>query len=347
MSLVRVQPPPLHPMHRRVLVAFASLLVIGGVVSSTRSLAEETPATTPTATPLIASELLSVEEAAQHLTSEDALERERGLYELGMLKAKDHLPQVTAAIQDPQRDVRRAALTALRLMQGQDAVPELERLSKTSRRAEVREQAMHELEALRAAAALPTLIHAWRSDSNKEVRLAALEAMGAMGDASVVPFMLRALAARDARMRRSAAIALGSLGPQAKPAVPQLVQQLRRDDDENVRTDAAEALYKIGDTAAAPALLRALSDRADRVRAPAYRALDAWAQPGMETLLAPQLHRGRPHVRVYVAKLLSKIGTDTALAHLKVRLARETHPDVKPVLVEAVHAVEARPSNAP
>jgi len=154
--------------------------------------------------------------------------------------------------------------------------------------------------------------------------------------------LVRALGARDARMRRSAVIGLGALGKLAVPAVPQVIERLRRDPDENVRVDAAEALHKMGDTRAVPALLRALNDSEDRVRVPAFRALDAWAQPGMEPLLAHPLNRGRPHVRAYIVRLLTKIRTETALTLLKVRLAREPDDDLKLTLVEAVHAIESQ-----
>ena len=292
--------------------------------------------------PPVPGELLTADEALAHLASTDPMEREQGLYQLGMLKSKEHVPRILEAVQDPHRDVQRAAIVAVRLMLGNDAVPELERLVQTSRQREVREQALHELEALRAAKALPVVERAWKKDRHPEVRLAALEALGAMQDAAAVPHLTRALKARDARMRRSPAIGLGNLGKLAEPAVPALIKRLEDDPDENVRVNAAEALYKIGDQRAVQPLLLALNDRADRVRVPAFQALSAWAQPGMESLLRPHLNYGRPHVRIYAAKLLSRIGTPAALELLKARLARETHEDVKPVLVDAVHAVERR-----
>lgn len=296
----------------------------------------------PAPQPAVPGELLTADEALTHLASNDPLEREQGLYQLGMLKSKAHVSRVLEAVQDPTRDVQRAAIVALRLILEQDAVPELERLVQTAKRYEVRGQALHELEALRAAKALPTVERAWKKDRHPEVRLAALEALGAMQDASVVPHLMRALKARDARMRRSAAIGLGHLGKLAEPAVPALIKRLKDDPDENVRVNAAEALYKIGDARAVKPFLAALNDRADRVRVPAFKALSAWAQPGMEPLLRPPLNYGRPHVRVYAAKLLSRIGTPEALELLKARLVRETHEDVKPALVDAVHALERR-----
>lgn len=292
------------------------------------------------APPVPPGELLTVDEAVAHLTSAVLAERELGVYQLGMLKAKSELPRVTEMLKDKDPNVQRAAVVAMRLMQDADAVPELERLAKTSRDPVLREQAFHEIEALKAVKALPVAVHAWKRDRTPEVKLAALEAMGAMRDAAAVPYLTKALKHKDARMRRSAAIGLGNAGKLAEPAVPALLARLEKDGDENVRVNAADALYKIGDARAVTPLLRALSDPADRVRVPAFEALNAWAAPGMEAYLAPFLERGRPHVRMYVAKLLLKIKGETALTLLKTRLSRETHQDVKPVLQDAVAALE-------
>src|SRR3989338_6562080 len=109
--------------------------------------AEEQPSPAP-APPAVPAELLTSEEALHHVGSADPTEREQGLYQLGMLKSKEHVVRVTEALNDGHPDVRRSAVVALRLILGADAVPQLEALAKTSRRRELREQALHELEAL-------------------------------------------------------------------------------------------------------------------------------------------------------------------------------------------------------
>ena len=300
--------------------------------------AQPAASTAPPAPP--AEVTLTVDEAVRHVSSADSLEREQGLYELGMLKSRDHLTQVTDALGDPHVHVQRAAVVALRLILVAEAVPQLESLARTARRPEVREQALHELQALQAAKALPTMTQAWRKDRQWRVRLAAVEALGATNDASAVAPLTQALRSRMPELRRSAAIALGDLKQLATPSVPELIRHVRGDADENVRVDAAEALRNIGDARAVPALLKTLNDPEDRVRIPAFKALEAWAQPGMEAQVAPYLNHGRPHERVYAAKILAKIGSPTALALLKARCARETHERVKPVLVDAIRAVE-------
>jgi len=60
-----------------------------------------------------------------------------------------------------------------------------------------------------------------------------------------VPGLIDALKSEDATVRRSAARALGRIGPAAREAVPALTCALL-DQDEQVRSSARGALYRIG-----------------------------------------------------------------------------------------------------
>src|SRR5437762_2901203 len=76
------------------------------------------------------------------------------------------------------------------------------------------------------------------------------------------------LTSSDPCVRRSAAFALGRIGPAASLAVPQLVQALK-DVDPNVRDAAAYALGEIGPAALEaffPLLDKLANDREPRVR---------------------------------------------------------------------------------
>ncbi len=75
-------------------------------------------------------------------------------------------------------------------------------------------------------------------------------------------------------IRINAAIVIGSIGPKAKDAIIDLIEVLRRGDD-NVRKFAARALGRIGDLApdVVPALEKATRDSNKKVQAEAKRAL--------------------------------------------------------------------------
>lgn len=100
------------------------------------------------------------------------------------------------------------------------------------------------------------------SSQAAEVRIDAAHKLSSMGvDAEpAVPALIENLHYRAVYdVREAAAQALGTIGPLAKPAVPDLID-LMRTDFVHVRRAAAEALGQIRDKSAVPALAEALYD---------------------------------------------------------------------------------------
>ena len=89
-----------------------------------------------------------------------------------------------------------------------------------------------------------------------------------------MPALIEALKDDDNEVRRNAASALGRIGPAAEAAVPALIEALK-DDDNEVRRNAAFALGRIGPAAeaAVPALIEALKDEDSDVQRRAAFAL--------------------------------------------------------------------------
>ena len=100
---------------------------------------------------------------------------------------------------------------------------------------------------------------------DQQVQKQAIDALVQMGQ-SAVPALAEALQDKEPGVRRSAAEALGWIGPKAQDAVPALVEALQ--DKELVRQGAMEALGQIGPAAqaAVPALAEALQDKEPFVR---------------------------------------------------------------------------------
>lgn len=96
-------------------------------------------------------------------------------------------------------------------------------------------------------------------------RLAAVRAVGALGPEAraAVPGLIECLGER--LLRSAAAFALGEMGAEARAAAPVLISALV-DEDEQVRASAAAALTKLG-SAAVPDLLAAVQ-RLDEASAP-------------------------------------------------------------------------------
>jgi HEAT repeat protein len=164
--------------------------------------------------------------------------------------AQRALPVLADALGDPDRFVRWASARAIGHIgprQAPFAVPGLAKLlSDTDDN--VRLAASATLEAMGAAAkdAMPALLKAIAT-GDAETRVAAmyiLISIGAENDGPAVPALIESLGATDQRVRRAAADVLGKLGPIAAPAEAALRHALE-DDDQEVRTNASEALLSI------------------------------------------------------------------------------------------------------
>jgi HEAT repeat protein len=119
---------------------------------------------------------------------------------------------------------------------------------------------------------------------------------------------------KDAAVRRSAAFALGKIGPPAAGAVPRLVEELN-DPDTAVREASAFALGEIGPTSynpqAIPVLLQTLqSDKDAKVRRSAAYALGRYGPHASQGAAALQnaLGDAEPVVRANAAWALGQLG---------------------------------------
>ncbi len=169
-----------------------------------------------------------------------------------------------------------------------------------------------------------------RSDKGTDpLRMVAIRALGAYGRdaASTVPVILPFLKDQDPRVRWFAAEAIANIGPEARAAVPALIEALRSDavatgrDEENysvltkapIRLIAAHALGRIGPDAraAVPALTAALSGPDARVRLTSARALGRMkeaASPAVPGLVRLATRGSNSQVAVQAAESLRMLG---------------------------------------
>jgi HEAT repeat protein len=112
------------------------------------------------------------------------------------------------------------------------------------------------------------------NDANVEVRREAVTAMGALRVRETVPELITALKDDDEEIRARAAEALWCFGRDSREAVPALTAALK-DPSAKVRLNAAGALGEIGPDArnALPALQAARRDRDEDVRDTVEKAL--------------------------------------------------------------------------
>jgi HEAT repeat protein len=159
-------------------------------------------------------------------------------------------PRLVEALRDAEPSVRLAAAAALRVL-SDEPEPALAALLAllAHDKPEVRRDAAAGLAAFGASAkeAVVPLRQAM-NDPDAGVRSAAACAVARVTTAAAnrdsVVVMIQALKDEDPRARQDAARFLGSIGPDARDAIAALVEA-RRDDNEDVRRAASEALVKI------------------------------------------------------------------------------------------------------
>jgi HEAT repeat protein len=108
--------------------------------------------------------------------------------------------------------------------------------------------------------AVLALVRAFR-DESRGVRRAAAITLARKGK-DALPYMLEQLKSRDPRARGAAALSLGKLREDARPAVKMLIERLK-DPEVDVRCEAISALGWIGDPLAISPLLDTLEHAAD------------------------------------------------------------------------------------
>lgn len=158
----------------------------------------------------------------------------------------------------------------------------------------------------------------------------------------------RDLKAKDSRVRRGGAFALGKIGPKAAGAVPHLVDTLRLDKDAKVQEAAAYALGEVclSGPGATAAVLGALGDALTSHPDPAVRRSAAvalgnigLANPQVLAALNGKAEDDNPAVRQNVAWALGKVGDDN-IATLR-KLLHDADTVVKMNAANAVAAHDA------
>jgi HEAT repeat protein len=149
--------------------------------------------------------------------------------------------------------------------------------------------------------AVDALVRTAKEDDDEEVRGAAIDALDAIG-ADAIERLVAEMAGVDAD---------GADWVRAEA----FVETLSADRPE-LRMAAANALRRLGDSGALPALVETLDDPQPRVRSRVARACGAIGDEAAADALAPRLDDPVGHVRREAADALAAIGTERALAPL-------------------------------
>jgi len=230
---------------------------------------------------------------------------------LGKIGEHAAVPALTKVLKDEKEvvSVRGAAAVALGTIGDKASVPILcKTLNDEKEVVSVRGAAAVALGTIGYEATLPFLFKISCTAENYEFREAAGFALRKIGK-SAIAFLVKALESEDNHIRYYAALHLGKIGPDAKVAVPTLIELI---DDEYMGTMAIEALGDIGGRVAVPALTEALKDK--DLQFSAAKALEKIGPDAKVAVPALIEALKDEDFRVNAARILGSIGTNAKAA---------------------------------
>ena len=197
---------------------------------------------------------------SSRLKSSSEEERREAAMQLARFKSEAAFRALAPAVNDPSAQVRAAVVASLAERGDESAVPVLAARLARDKDQFVRKAAAYALGGFHEGERTAALAAALR-DKDPEVRAAAAISLGDHADAGAVAPLASALSDKNGFVRAQAARALGVNGRAAVQTVPALMTLLTKDEDSEVKRQAAGALGQIGDRSALPALERATRDK--------------------------------------------------------------------------------------
>ncbi len=197
---------------------------------------------------------------ATQLKSSSEEERRDAAIQLARLKGETAFAALGSAVNDTSPRVRAAVVAALAERGDEAAVPILATRLAKDKDTFVRRTIAYALGRFHGSERTTALATALL-DKELEIRAAAAVSLGDHPDAGALQPLAGALSDNNAFVRAHAARALGVNGRSAVHTVTALIALLTKDEDPEVRRQAANALGQIGARDALPALHRAKRDR--------------------------------------------------------------------------------------
>jgi HEAT repeat protein len=241
--------------------------------------------------------------------------REEAARALGSLRAKDQIPAMMAALEDPQnqehRAVRATIVHTLGVLRDPSAGPALERALRDPDRQVVTE-AVTAVGLVGDAAARPTLENMFRTSSNPQLKSRALESLALLRDPANAPLFESLLDNKDDYYRELSAEGLARVKyAGAKDWGPRLDQEKKP----NVRNALAYGLAASGNIDYINNLANALDSRqAYQVEVYLY---ELGKFDGQLNELYRYLHSSNPKVRAGMARVIGNIGDPSSADQIR------------------------------
>jgi HEAT repeat protein len=217
--------------------------------------------------------------AVAGLSSRRWWKRAESAEKLGIMRSKQSVDMLLAAMDDPEGEVRIRAAGALGLIRGRTSIrPIVRALADPSRWSAIR---LAEILIAAGEEAIDELLEAY-DGLPKPARISALDVIGRVRTPRAAALLRRSLKDPLPDVRARAAHAMGLI---ADPSFVDDLSVCLGDEAWAVRAMAVKALGRIGDARAVPRLAGLMSDREWWVRSNAGDALRALGAPGREALI--------------------------------------------------------------
>jgi HEAT repeat protein len=233
---------------------------------------------------------------------------------LGSLKAKDQIPAMIAALEDPQNrehvSVRVAIVKALGTIRDASAGPALERALRDPNR-QVVEQAVLGIGLVGHTSARALLEQMFRTERNRTVKNRALESLALLRDQASTPLFESLLDNQDDYYRELAAEGLARANYNASGWTTRLGQETKP----NVRNALAFGLASSGDDNYINDLANALDSR--QVYQVEVYLYELGKFDGKMDELYRYLRSGNPKVRAGMARVIGNIGDPASAERIR------------------------------
>jgi len=260
---------------------------------------------------------------------------------LGILLARQAVPDLVITAHSPSEDLAREALNSLAKIQDTSAGPKLVDLLSSKNR-NVRQDAAVTVGILRTREAVPKLQALYENDSNRQTRRKALQGLAYIGDPVSVPIFLKALYNSDASVRGYAAQGLARA--KDEKTLPDLLRAAPAEKNADARLAMEFAITSLGRNDYLNSMITALgSGEADTAQA---YLTELARNTGFLSQLYPYLNSREADVRRGLCNVLMYAGDGSSIHPLE-QLSHDSNSDVAAAALRALSAVRSRAGSSP
>ncbi len=260
---------------------------------------------------------------------------------LGILLARQAVPNLVTTAHSPSEDLAREALNSLAKIQDTSAGPKLVDLLSSPNR-NVLQDAAVTVGILRTRQAVPKLQSLYENDTHSQTREKALQGLAYIGDPVSVPIFLEALSNSHPSIRGYAAQGLARA--KDEKTLPNLLRATPAEKNANARLAMEFAITSLGKNDYLSSMIKALGS-GEGDTAQAY-LIELARHPNFLSGLYPYLNSRDAEVRRRLCNVLLYAGDSTSVQPLE-RLSRDPNSDVAAAALHALSAVRSRVGASP